>query len=63
MSNELINSARILRDKTIDEHPELKNEVLDLFSLMLTEISDGESTVNEVSLFENSIQELLDENM
>lgn len=57
-----IENARELRNKVVLNHPDLSDEVSELFSLMLTEISDGESTDNEVSLFINSVEELLEEN-
>ena len=59
----LITKARNLRDKTIKEHPELKEDVIGLYQLMLDEIDEGSSINNEIEAFEASIEDLINENM
>lgn len=45
----------------IAQHPEHKEEMLDLYSLCIDEIEAGESPANEINLCINSIQELVEE--
>lgn len=45
----------------IIKHPEHKGEALDLFQLCLDEIEQGGSPDNEISLCEESINQLLEE--
>ena len=45
----------------IAQHPEHKEEMLDLYSLCIDEIADGGSEWNEVQLCISSIEELLEE--
>jgi hypothetical protein len=46
---------------TIAEHPDLKNEILDLYQLCLDEIEQGESKDNEIYLCQSSIEDLLND--
>jgi hypothetical protein len=59
----LITKARNLRDETIKNHPELKEDVIGLYQLMLDEIEEGNSINNEIEAFEASIEDLINENM
>lgn len=59
----LITKARNLRDETIKKHPELKEDVIGLYQLMLDEIEEGNSINNEIEAFEASIEDLINENM
>ena len=59
----LITKARNLRDRTIKNHPELKEDVIGLYQLMLDEIEEGNSINNEIKAFEASIEDLINENM
>lgn len=45
----------------IAQHPEHKEEMLDLYSLCIDEIAEGGSEWNEVQLCISSIEELLEE--
>jgi hypothetical protein len=58
-----MNKAHALqfRDEFIEKHPQHKSEVRDLYLLMLDEIDEGGSEMNEVSLFINSCKDLLTE--
>lgn len=47
--------------KSIKEHPDLKDGILDLYYLCLSEIESEESEENEKSLCINSIDELIEE--
>ena len=42
-------------------HPSLKEEVVDLFQLAISEISDGDSEWNECQLATGSIMDLIEE--
>ena len=42
----LITKARNLRDETIKKHPELKEDVIGLYQLMLDEIEEGNNINN-----------------
>lgn len=48
-------------NKTIEEHPDLKDEILDLYQLCLDEIEQGGSEQNEIYLCQSSIEELLND--
>ena len=43
----------------IKNHPELKEEAIDLFDLMKDEIEEGSSIENEINLFIGSCEDLL----
>ena len=45
--------------ETINDHPNLKMEILDLYWLAMTEIHEGESEWNEINHAINSIGELI----
>lgn len=47
--------------EAISEHPSLKDQITDLFELAMGEIEDGESPDNELSLFLNSVDELIED--
>jgi len=53
--DKLIEAAK----KAIKEHPSFSNQIIELYEMAKTEIEAGESPDNELSLFENSINELL----
>lgn len=55
-----IENAKKFRQEFIAEHPQLKDDVNDLFQLMLDEIEEGASVDNEVILFIGSCGDLLD---
>ena len=59
----LITKARNLRDETIKKHPELKEDVIGLYQLMLDEIEEGNSINNEIEAFEASIEDLINANI
>ena len=59
----LITKARNLRDGTIKNHPELKEDIIGLYQLILDEIEEGNSINNEIEAFEASIEDLINENM
>lgn len=59
----LITKARNLRDETIKNYPELKEDVIGLYQLMLDEIEEGNSIINEIEAFEASIEDLINEKM
>jgi hypothetical protein len=46
----------------IAKYPNLKSEILDLYSLCESEIAEGGSAFNERSLCYNSVEELIEEN-
>jgi hypothetical protein len=51
---ELLVEAR----KAIANHPEHRGEIIDLYTLAVGEIEDGESAAHEYELFMDSIQEI-----
>ena len=53
--------AKQFRDEFLAKHPQLKDDVMGLYQLMLDEIDEGESETNEVSLFVNACEDLLTE--
>lgn len=54
-----ITQAREYLQKFIKKHPELKEEAMDLYDLMVSNIEDGDSPTNELGLFFNDIDQLL----
>ena len=48
-------------NKTNKEYPTLKWDIIDLYSLCLSEIEEGGSEAHEVDLCVNSIEELIKE--
>jgi len=54
---ELLSEAK----KAIQEYPEHRCEIIDLYSLAIDEIHDGESAANEYELFQGSIGEIRNE--
>ena len=46
----------------IEQYPNLEDEILDLFSLCLDEIDEGNSEINEVELCINDIKSLIEKN-
>lgn len=48
-------------NKEIEENPNLKEEILDLYELTITEIEDGGSTTHEIELCLEDIKQLKDE--
>ena len=53
---------RKLINKKVTEHPELKEEILDLYQLCLDEVEEGSSRENEIQLCLSSIDDLIEEN-
>jgi hypothetical protein len=51
---ELLKEAR----KAIEEHPEQKTDIIDLYRLAVNEIEDGGSAAHEYELFMDSLQQL-----
>ena len=49
-----------VREK-INDHPDLKMEILDLYWLAINEIDEGGSERHEIDLAINSIEELINE--
>jgi hypothetical protein len=49
------------KNEFINKHPSLKEDVEDLYQLMLDEIDSGESVVNEINLFISSCEDLIEE--
>ena len=54
-----ITQAREYLQKFIKKHPELKEEAMDLYDLMVSNIEDGDSPTHELDLFFNDIDQLL----
>ena len=48
--------------KEIEENPNLKEEILDLYQLAIDEIDEGGSATHEIELCQESIKQLIDEN-
>lgn len=46
--------------ETIQKYPHLKDEVVDLYELCLSEIEEGGSTTHEIELCLSDIQDLID---
>jgi phage regulator Rha-like protein len=49
------------KEQFISKHSSLKEEVEDLYQLMLDEIDSGESVLNEINLFISSCEDLIEE--
>lgn len=49
-----------VKDK-IQEHPDLANEINDIYELALDEISDGQSMTNECELAISDIKDIISE--
>ena len=56
--NESISKAIAFKTEFIQDHPQHKEEVEDLFILMMDQIESGESEVNELQLFINDCNDL-----
>ena len=46
----------------VDEHPSLKDEIMDLYFLCISEIEEGGAEYHEVGMCINDIEELIEEN-
>ena len=46
----------------VKSHPELRSEILDYYSLCLSEIEEGSPEYHEVGMCINDINELIEEN-
>jgi hypothetical protein len=46
----------------VDEHPKLKDEIMDFYSLCISEIEEGSPEYHEVGMCMNDIEELIEEN-
>ena len=49
-------------NKSTKDNPEIKFDILDFYSLCISEIEEGGSEMHEVELCMNSIEELIKEN-
>ena len=54
-----IQYAQTKRLEALQSHPNLKDDINDLFELMLSEIEEGGSETHEVELFLNDLESLL----
>lgn len=54
-----ITQAREYLQQFIKKHPELKDEAMGLYDLMVSNIEDGDSPTHELGLFFNDIDQLL----
>lgn len=45
----------------LNKHPELAGEIMDLYSLCLSEIEEGSAEYHEVGMCINDIEELIEE--
>ena len=61
MSNTIKQQARNCGVMFIQQHPELSEDVQDLYILFLDNIEEGESPQNELDLFINSCNQLLED--
>lgn len=61
MKNEQIENVRRFAIESINSHPQHKDEIKELWSLMLSEINNGESIHHECDLCIQSITDLLTE--
>ena len=59
--NELENLAKEVKELK-EKHPIIAESIQDLFELCLCEIEEGGSQTNEINIFRNSIEELINEN-
>lgn len=56
-----ITQAREYLQKFIKKHPELKEDATGLYDLMVSNIEDGDSPTQELDLFINDIDQLLED--
>jgi len=61
MAREEIKRAKEFAIEFIGEHPQHKDEVIDLFTLCVDEIDEGGSPQHETELFISSCKQLLEE--
>ena len=59
MRNPQVENVRVFAVDTIKDYPHLKEEIKGLWSLMLSEIEEGESIQNECDLCIQSITDLI----
>lgn len=59
MTHPQIENVRKFAIESINSHPQHKQEIKELWSLMMDEINNGESIQNECDLCINSITDLL----
>jgi hypothetical protein len=59
MKNPQIENARVFAVDTIKEYPHLKEEIKELWSLMMSEIGEGGSIHHEADLCIQSITDLI----
>lgn len=57
-----ITTANVFAQDFIKKHTELKDEILNYFDLMSDNIEEGESPQNELQLFINTCNDLLNGN-
>jgi len=55
----MLEQVKQFKDQFIKEHPETKENVEDLFQLMLDEIEEGGSIFGEIQSFYSSCDELI----
>jgi hypothetical protein len=56
-----IEQARKYLQKFIKSHPELKEDAMGLYDLLVSNIEDGESPTHELGLFINDIDQLVED--
>ena len=61
MTNETFKNILKEKNEIVSRYSHFKDEIEDLFQLMLTEIEDGASETNEIELFRNSVKDLIEE--
>jgi hypothetical protein len=52
---------KFIKEK-VDKHPKLKDEIMDFYSLCISEIEEGSPEYHEVGMCINDIEELIKEN-
>ena len=60
-NSETIKKARAYKHRMIDEHPDNVIEIVELFSLMMTNVSNGSDVNNEFEAFVKSIDKLFND--
>lgn len=57
----IINQAKRMAIKAIEDYPSLKNDIVEAWELMMSEIADGESKENEAEIFMGWLNNELEE--
>ena len=61
MIREELARAKVFLREFIDKNPQQREEALDLYQLCVDEIDEGGSPQHEVELFQNSCEQLLED--